>query len=211
MLIGRLEMNEATKKMLLEVATELGTFIKTVPVIMAKSFKRKLKGKAKYRAVAEKIFKEYHLPKGLASVMLEYESRTGDLMVSPTGCLGWYQFCRRTAKAYNLKNPMDLVESSHAAAKLALANKRYLKSKQVKIDSLSLYLAHMLGMGGSTYLYTILRNGQITSSQEKTLRNVMSHNWNNKGMGKPSTSIHRDANAFYAHVSVRFEELNRFA
>jgi hypothetical protein len=161
--------------------------------------------KAEYHRVAESIFKGYGLPVDLATTLLRYESDTGDLMVSKTGCLGWYQFSKRTAKQYGLKNPMDLVESSHATAKLMIDNKRYLLKKDRQVTNIRLYLSHMLGSRGNYYLMLSLDGEYLSKSQRVTLGRVIKPNWV-RGMGKYGRNTQRNSERFMAHVEKKFSK-----
>lgn len=60
----------------------------------------------------------YGLPPGLLNAVWAAESGKGKNMLSPAGAMGHFQFMPDTAKAYGLKDPGDLNESAHAAARM---------------------------------------------------------------------------------------------
>ena len=163
--------------------------------------------KAGIHRQAESIFKSYGLPLGLATAMLRYESSTGDLMISKTGCLGWFQFCKKTAKAYGLKDPMDLEESTHATARLMKDNERVLAKGGVYSNPMNLYLAHMIGASGTKYLYKALDGRKLSRNQHNTLLKVIKPNWYSKHMGKFKGTDRDLADRFIKHVEVMFDKL----
>jgi hypothetical protein len=160
-----------------------------------------------YESIAELIFAEYGLPYGLATAMIRYESKTGELMVSKTGCKGWFQFCKKTAKQYGLKDPMNLIEASHAAARLAVDNQELLRKRKLNGTNINLYLAHMLGASGTYYVYKARAGRNLSKKQHNTLMRVLRPNWSNS-MGKFKGSTKSMAVRFYSHVHDNFIRLS---
>jgi hypothetical protein len=75
-------------------------------------------------------------------------------VVNPTsGAAGLYQFMPKTAKEYELTNPMDPEDSAMAAAELAKDNRDALKAALGRDPTnAELYLAHQQGAGGAAAL-----------------------------------------------------------
>ena len=168
----------------------------------------KLRRKNRIERYAETVFQEeYDLPEGLATAMLRFESRTGDLMLSPTGCKGWYQFCSRTARSYNLNNPHDLVEATDKAAELASDNRSSLNILKLNTSAFHIYLSHVIGPGNSKTLMVARRGGTVTKKARAKLVRAMRPNWYKKTMGKRPADIAIASSKFYSFFRKKFNKL----
>jgi hypothetical protein len=158
-------------------------------------------------SLIESIFSSYGLPEGIGSTMAYYESRLNPKAVSKTGCLGLFQFCKGTARAYGLENREDPIASTIAAAELMLDNAHRLEKEGIELTNVNLYLSHMLGSTGTTLLHRKLEGRNLNRKDRRTLRRVLKPNWY-KAMGHlnhrvSTTNVVR----FYAHVTNLFNNI----
>lgn len=64
----------------------------------------------------ERLEKKYNLPPGLLDRIWAKESARGTRMLSPKGAQGHFQFMKKTAEQYGVKDPHDLAQSAEGAA-----------------------------------------------------------------------------------------------
>lgn len=97
---------------------------------------------------------KFGLPQNFLPTMAHIESSGNPRLVNPkSGAAGLFQFMPDTAKSYGLKNPMDPIASTDAAARLARDNMKGLQTALGRPPtSAELYLAHQQGLGGAKAL-----------------------------------------------------------
>jgi len=163
--------------------------------------------KMRIQNYAEGVFQDdFGLPAGLATAMLRFESRTGDLMVSKTNCQGYYQFCSKTAKAYGLTRPHDLVESTYAAGQLAADNRDGLSNLDISGTAFHIYLSHVIGLGNTNTLQQARAGVKVPNKKELKLVKALKPNWY-KGMGARPVSINDSSRKFYNYFGSKFDKL----
>ena len=154
---------------------------------------------------AEEVFRRYNLPAGLATRMLRIESGTGEHMISRTNAKGWYQFTSKTARAYQLKNPFDLKESTEAAARLSRDNQLILDAYGVNSDKiLNIYLGHCIGPYNLATLVKINKGEYVKAKRVIALRSVMKHNWG-RSIPHDVEGIKRTAYKFHSFFNHKLE------
>jgi len=147
---------------------------------------------------ATNAFADANLDGSLARGMLRIESKVGTYMLSPTGCKGYYQFCKRTARKYKLNNPNDFNASTQAAIRLAHDNKLLLKRYGVPDSNFHTYLAHMVGPYSVKLIERLKRGDKLTRKNRNTLRSVILPNWS-RALGRKSGNIRTISIKFYNH------------
>lgn len=152
---------------------------------------------------AEGRFMANGLPSGLATLMLRSESGTGRRMISRTGCKGYYQFCPTTQKAYGLKDPFDLVESTGAAIKLAADNRRSLMIYDLPATNYHIYLSHMIGPRNFKTVKLVAEGKKVSKKFIRKASRAVSHNWHMKRLGKRSGKAQKDYPKFYKAFKVK--------
>lgn len=153
---------------------------KPVYTVSAKAPKVNPKYTLKQRKALDYIgnaFADARLSPSLGRKMLIIEAGVSGNKVSPTGCRGWLQFCKRTARLYGLTNPNDLRASVRAAIMLVRDNKKHLKHYKVPLTDANIYLAHQIGPYSVYILNRIQRGLRITPKQRRILKSTMRHNW----------------------------------
>lgn len=146
---------------------------------------------------AEARFVNEGLPSGLATLMLRTESGTGRRMVSRQNCKGYYQFCPSTQKAYGLKDPFNLVESTTAVIQLALDNRRSLGIYNLDASSYHLYLSHMIGPRNFKTVKLVTLGKKVDEKFLKKAHKALSYNWTMRTLGKRTGNSAHDYPRFY--------------
>lgn len=158
----------------------------------------------RYEEYAEGVFIKAGLPRGLARAMLRIESKTGRLKISKTNCKGWYQFCSKTAKAYDVEDPFDLAQSTHAAKRLAKDNTASLRALKVPVNSLHIYLAHQIGPRNFQSVWKVVNGQSVSAHWIKKAKTAMKSNWH-KGMGTKTGLAKKDFPVFYQYFKTLFK------
>ena len=104
------------------------------------------------------------------------ESLYGRMMLSRTGARGWWMFTGKTAKQYQLKYPMQLMESVRATIELAQDNMRQLKKMGIPQTHENVYLAHMVGARGLSIVLRANGGAQLSTADAKVFDAVVSRN-----------------------------------
>jgi hypothetical protein len=178
------------------------TFVRINKTIDAILDKKGITGKE-----VRKRIKDYML------LSVRSESFYGRHMVSRTGALGWWQFVDKTAKAYKLKYPMQLRESTRATIELAMDNIASLEKKGVEATVENIYFSHMIGFTGSNITRKAARGETLSKKEEEIFLKVVRPQlpkivYNSLFIGnkvKPGISNKDIANAYFEFFEKRFE------
>ena len=152
---------------------------------------------------AGSVFGKFGLSHELARATIRIESRTGREMLSPTGCEGWWQACPTTARAYGLKDPYDLEESTHFAARLFVDNKGYLTNYKVPTTDLHLYMSYMIGPKHTQTVYRVVNGKSVKARWLNAAYAEMKPNWH-KGKGKMTGNPQIDFAKYYQYFRKGF-------
>lgn len=149
------------------------------------------------------VFSKYNLSAELARAAIRIESRTGRRMMSPTGCEGYWQACERTARAYGLKDPYDLAESTDFAARVFNDNRKYLKTYGVPITDIHLYMAYMIGPKHTQTVWKIVNGKSVSNRWINAAYNEIGPNWH-KGKGTKTGNASVDFPKYYRYFTKKF-------
>lgn len=126
----------------------------------------------------------------LGLIMLRVESKSGRMMIPrikrSKRCLGFFQFCPKTAKSMKVKDPFSLVDSTAGAIRLVDENVRVLSNYGVPKNDLHLYLSHVLGPASVDAIVDLKAGRKLTKRQRGYVSRSIATNWHPKWMGKRS-------------------------